>query len=181
VFATGDFPTVTAEELRPLLAFGIAAPKLAELRKRLGKLPSVTVFRALFPIALDAGEELAADQLAAQMLVDLEPECPVSCEDALRMVAAGRWNVSDKLVPFYLISQFGKFRLAGAIQTILAEGLGQEARVMVAGVGYWARLPTVEMISWYAESRRDRLMREVGLGEPDAAPDPAREFGSGSS
>lgn len=160
---------MTAEELRPLLVLDITAPKLAELRERLGKLPSAAVFHTLFSIALDAGEELAADQLAAQMLVDLEPECPVSCEDALRRVAAGRWNVSDKLVPFYLISQFGKFRLASAIEAVVAEVLGREARVMVTGVGYWARLPTVEMISWYAEARRDRLMREVGLAEPGTA------------
>ncbi|HEX4610835.1 MAG TPA: hypothetical protein VH092_21780 [Urbifossiella sp.] len=100
------------------------------------------------------------------MLVDPEPGCPVSCEDALRMVAAGRWNVSDKLVPFYLITQFGKLRLAAAIETVAAGVLGREARVMVTGVGYWARLPTVEMISWYAEARRARLLREVGLAEP---------------
>jgi hypothetical protein len=150
-----------------MLVLGITPPELAKLRNQIGKLPSASVFHLLFPIALDAGEGLVADQLAAQMLVDLEPECPVSCEDALRMIAAGRWNLSDKLVPFYLITQFGKFRLAGEIEAVVAAGLDREARVMVTGVGYWARLPTVEMISWYAEVRRDRLFREAGLAEPN--------------
>jgi hypothetical protein len=134
---------VTADELRPLLVRGSITPaKMAELRQQLGHLPPDSVFRALFPIAIDFQGD-GASQVAAQMLVDLEPQCPVSCEDALRMVGEGRWNVSDKLVPFYLISQFGKFRLAEAIETVVGEGLGEEARVMVTGIGYWANIPTI--------------------------------------
>src|SRR5258708_36275979 len=69
------------------------------------------LFRALFAVAVEYGSDGAAE-FAACLLADLEPPWPLPCRDALRQLAAGAWNPSDQLVPFYLVSPFRKRELA---------------------------------------------------------------------
>lgn len=69
--------------------------------------------RDLFAIALDTQPD-SSDAGAFAMLVELQSPCPDSCEDVLRMIAHSRLNLSNGLVPLYLITQFGLHRLPRA-------------------------------------------------------------------
>ena len=40
------------------------------------------------------------------LFIEVEPTCPVSCEDALRMLT--EWQVSDRALPFYLKLMLGR-------------------------------------------------------------------------
>jgi hypothetical protein len=115
--------------------------EVARIKQALEELQSDDlVFRLLFSLATNYVGKL--DALAASLLVELEPRCPVSCEDVLRLLASGSWQVSDHLVPFYLVTQFGKARLVDAVAVVGSEFEG-EARHRVATVGYHAQWPAV--------------------------------------
>jgi hypothetical protein len=95
------------------------------------------------------------DAQAAGLLLDLEPPCPISCEDALRMIAEN-WQISDKLVPFYLVTQFGKLYLTKAVSSVAVEFKG-DRRHRVETVAYWAGIPSVGTIDAYIIQSRHRL------------------------
>jgi hypothetical protein len=119
----GRLPSVTAEELRPLLATelrqyelntGRCFPIVADaLQYPFAHMHSSEVFYALFSIATvqwpNAAPQMwdGADFLAARLLVAYQPVCPLACQDALLLLESGCWNVSDAFVPFYLATQFG--------------------------------------------------------------------------
>jgi hypothetical protein len=87
-----------------------------------------------------------ADGVAGRLLIELEPRCPVSCEQVLDQVSKSNWNVSFKELPFYLISQFGKWNVLRAVESVAgAASLTGEQRVRVEGIAYWARMPTSEL------------------------------------
>lgn len=86
--------------------------------------------------------------MAARLLVDLDPLCPVSCRDALLAVAFGEWWLSDKLIPFYLVTQFGRSEVLRVAEELLAEaGLSGSQIGAVSGVAYWAGLPAVQLLA----------------------------------
>ncbi len=154
------------DNLRRRLATGLRAAGFAPLRAEFRRHDPADAFHALFPVAVEFTGD-GADQVAGRLLVDLEPACPVTCRDALVAVAFGDWQLSDRLVPFYLITQFGKRELRRAAEELIAEaGLSGSQVTAVSGVAYWAGFPAVQLlepfVSW--ESKQ---------AEPGAAADPA--------
>ncbi len=123
-----------------------------------GALPAGLLFEAVFPIATtyQGGES----ELAAELLVEVQPQCPITCEEALRVISsAQRWNLSDRLVPFYLVTAFGASHVLQAVAAVGAES-GTD-RTLVFGIAYWVRQPAVELIAGYASTRHSRLIAAV--------------------
>jgi hypothetical protein len=145
---------MSPEELKRRLDANPSATEFYAIAEELHKLPSHVVFELLFPIATTCVGH--ADALAAALLLELEPQCPVSCEDALRMLAAGSWQVSDHLVPFYLTTQFGKVHVLETVR-LVATQLDRAGANSVTTIGYWASFPSVSRISGYIFERRRRL------------------------
>ena len=136
---------MTLEALTIELESCSTAEDALRIQRSVEALPSGIAFELLFTLATkDVG---IPNVLAAALLVDVEPPCPVGCEAALRILAAGQWQVSDHNVPFYLITQFGKSRLIEAATT-LANELEGEARQSVATVAYHAHWPAASMRHW---------------------------------
>jgi len=134
-------------ELRQRLEGGLRPGRFAPLRSDFAAREPAAVFHVLFPIAVEFTGD-GADQVAARLLVDLEPACPVSCRDALISLAFADWWVSDKLVPYYLVTQFGKRKLLRVADELVAEaGLTGSQITAITGVVYWARLPTVRLLA----------------------------------
>jgi hypothetical protein len=146
------------QSIRQRLLEATTVAKVDELcRQLLGSDPS-DLFQALFPVAADNRLARAAGQFgsepwehlsfrAGKLLVDLDPLCPVSCEEALRMVAGGDWDLSLKEVPFYLISQFGKLQLGGVVRKLLSEVSGEPEKLALETVAYWLAPATVDLLS----------------------------------
>jgi hypothetical protein len=124
---------------------------IREIAMRLRTVDSDTLFHALFPTATCV-DGTGADIVAAMLLAELEPFCPVSCEDALRILANGAWQPSDYLVPYYLVTQFGQRLLRTTCNTLAAQLEEPQSRVVWA-VGYQASWGTLSAIEGFAYNR----------------------------
>jgi len=59
----------------------------------------------------------------------------MTCEAVLRLLAQGRWDVSDEEVPIYLAAQFGTAQVNAAVKAVAGEFTG-EARHAVNTIAY---------------------------------------------
>ena len=145
------------QSIRQRLLEATTVAKVDELSRQLRGSDPAELFHALFPVAIDNRLAKEAGQFgsepwehlcfrAGKLLVGLEPRCPVSCEEALRMVADGDWDLSLKEVPFYLITQFGKLQLGEMVGKLLADLPGQPARLALDTVAYWLAPATDDLL-----------------------------------
>ncbi|QEL19260.1 hypothetical protein [Limnoglobus roseus] len=137
---------MTAEELQPLVDKGFTNDQFAEVVARLRSRPAAEVFGLLWPVALNG--DLTASHWAGCLLIQLEPWCPLSVEDAVREVAASALNLSYREVPFYLAAQFGKRAVGEAVRVVAAEFAGKNTSGLGA-TAYWLGMPAVELVGWF--------------------------------
>jgi hypothetical protein len=146
------------QDIRQRLREATTVRKVDELSRQLSGADAAELFQALFPVAVDNRLARAAGQFgsefwehlsfrAGNLLVDLEPRCPVSCEQALRLVAEGEWDLSLREVPFYLVSQFGKLQLAEVASRLLEEVSGPGQKLALETVAYWLAPATVDLLA----------------------------------
>jgi hypothetical protein len=121
--------------------FGLkSTTDLLELHDRMLRASDAAVFHGLFPTATNLRSYFWP--VAVALLVVVEPRCPLTCAAALRRIAVSRWQVSDQLIPFYLVTQFGKQQLLATTRTVSAEYEG-ERRACVKVVRYWISRPCI--------------------------------------
>ena len=146
------------QSIRQRLLDATTVAKVDELARQVSGSDPADLFRALFPVAADSRLARAAGQFgpepvghlsfrAGRLLVDLEPRCPVPCEEALRVVAEGAWDLSLREVPFYLVSQFGKLRLAEVATRLLGQASDPGQKLALETVLYWLAPPAVDLLS----------------------------------
>jgi len=115
------------------------------LRQALAKHNPTEVYEFLMPLAISS-EQDGANAVAGRALIELEPKCPHDCRTVLSSIATSNWDLSLREVPFYLVSQFGKWNLLREIDALVATAvLPKRERVLVEGVSYWASFPTSEL------------------------------------
>jgi hypothetical protein len=138
---------MTSEELSRQLERKLTGDQYRALRYALMRLSAKTSFAALFPLAANLLRPGHVWSQAAHLLVDVEPECPLSCDDALHLLASYCWQVSDQLVPFYFVTQFGKREVREAVARVAADIHDSEQRRRVETVAYWINeAPAVELL-----------------------------------
>lgn len=116
-----------------------------ELGKELSKLDRRSLYDLLMPIAIESARD-GAHIIAARALVELQPECPDGCETVLRTISRSKWDLSLREVPFYLVAEFGKWRLLQEVAQLTALGsLEKQEQVRVEGIAYWASMPASEL------------------------------------
>ncbi len=116
-----------------------------ELCKALSKLDSRSLYDCLLPIALEGARD-GAHIIAARALIELQPRCPEDCAAVLRTISKSRWDLSLREVPFYLVAEFGKWRVLREVEQLAALGsLQKQERVLVEGVAYFASFPASEL------------------------------------
>jgi hypothetical protein len=136
------------------------------IRDALMKVQSEAAFHLLFPLAVTYSD---ISDIAAALLVEREPTCPLACEDALRML--GAWQVSDSLTPFYLKQMFGKARLLEALASLSGQ-MDRPGHEPMRTVAYWVRLPSVETLYGYMfdRDRESRLPANRAPAPPPLTP-----------
>ena len=103
------------------------------------------LFEFLFPISISETGD-GANVMAAYALMELEPKCQLSCVEAIEAISNSRWDVSTKGIPFYLVSQFGKWKLAEEINSFLQRSDVQpEKKRYVESIWYWASGPSAKL------------------------------------
>lgn len=102
------------------------------------------LFHTLFELALSDCVAIEA-QLAAAMLVELEPPCPISLDDALRAIAHSELNLSERAIPFYLFTQFGLDAIRTAVRRLATEEFAPDPPPALTGIVYFLSFPKIEL------------------------------------
>jgi hypothetical protein len=130
------------------------------LSRKLSAYPESELFDFLFPISIDKRENNSG--VAGKLLIDLDPKHTRSCAKLIDEVANSNWFVSFQEVPFYLVTQFGKWNLKKEIdQYISNPSTTKDQRQMVKSVWYWASMPTsglceyLHYFEWQVAIERD--------------------------
>jgi hypothetical protein len=144
---------MTVEELRLALADPMTPDRFRQLRADLATWDPSELFETLLRFALDT-EPSNSDVWASALLVELEPPCPISCEEALRRIARSRMNHSNRLIPFYLAAQFGKRRVLRIVRRLRSVEFEVRLPERLKVVRYWLRVPSISLPGWFSEWRR---------------------------
>jgi hypothetical protein len=95
-------------------------------------------FHALFELSTRGlGAEACT---SANVLLDLNINCPISCVEIVRDIAMSTWNVSLEQLPWYAVKQFGLQHVRDCVATIRQESLTQDQWVLLDTIEYWAPL-----------------------------------------
>lgn len=73
------------------------------------------------------------------LLVSLDPAPPRESKELLKEVALKGFDLSNAVLPFYMISNFGKRQIVEDLSELLASELTKNAKVNVEGVQYFVR------------------------------------------
>jgi hypothetical protein len=139
---------------------------LEPVRERLRTMPAEEVFYVLFSIAVKL-EADGANVGAASLLVELDPPCHVTCEDALRLLAKGWW-VGDTLVPFYLVTHFGRQQLHRSAKKV--------ARHLRGSRKHRVEWVICELLNATSVSLVSRYMTFIGLHPVSRSPHPPGRY-----
>lgn len=126
---------MTADELRPRITFQTTVGELRRIRDELAEMSDHAAFWALFPLATTMSAD-NTDLIAGVLLVNRDPQCPLCCEEAVRLLGLQNWQVSTGLVPLYFLMQFGKPQLSRAVAAFV-EGM-PDRQHWVNVVNSWA-------------------------------------------
>ena len=127
-----------------------------------------------------------ANSIAAMLLIEFDLKSLRSCKELLLEVADSKWFLSDKFIPFYLLTQFGKWNLISEIDNLLANSwINHDQRIRIEGIKYWAKMPAVSLSSgftyfeWQEVIEGKMLNQRINLTPKSSAPIVALLFGSG--
>jgi hypothetical protein len=109
--------------------------KPPHLRDEISKLNPTEAFEILYPIASNTQCDGPAYR-AACLLFLVNPVCPITCTDAIRMLLSN-WDVSIEEVPWYLAVQFGKDAIRQAIDSFADEQLEHDQIIRLTTIKYW--------------------------------------------
>ena len=113
-----------------------------EVESELLKSNESSVFNLLIKTCTEQNGD-SADIYAGMLLIQIEPKHQLMCSEILKIIANSNWNLSEKSLPFYLISQFGKWNTLKEIEIILNQSnLSKEQIVLIEGIRYWVKHPT---------------------------------------
>ena len=116
-----------------------------DLSQKLSNYPKAELFDFLFPIAISCRSS-CINGIAGYLLIDLEPKHTRSCSALLNEIAKSKWDVSNKEVPFYLVSQFGKWNLDKEIKDYIVGNKSIESELRaIESIWYWASSPTASL------------------------------------
>jgi hypothetical protein len=140
-------------QLRGRLGAVTTYAALDELVSEFRPLPAAEQFRLLFPVAVDYGSD-SASGIASCLLAELVPACPLGCREVVAQVGAACWNPSEKLVPYYLLTQFGG-ELVDVCRAALADrGRPPGERTAAEGLLYWAEMGAASLVAGHHAGRR---------------------------
>jgi hypothetical protein len=112
-----------------------------EVRQAVASLSSTELFNSLFPVSIENLGD-GADSYAGLLLIELDPKHELTLEDMLLKIAKSKWNVSNREIPFYLVSQFGKWNVLNKVKELLKDGsFNEEEKKYLETVNYWASGP----------------------------------------
>jgi hypothetical protein len=116
-----------------------------ELSRKLSLIEEKELFEFLFHAATnERGGNV--NGTAGRLLIDLDPKASDTCDVLVHKIAKSKWDVSNKEIPFYLVTQFGKWNLAAEIKKVVNDNsYSDQERRLAEGVWYWASGPASKL------------------------------------
>jgi len=114
------------------------------VRRLLTQYGDAEVFGFLWPLSIQhpgAGFDVSA----GYMLVELQPNSMRSIEALLADIHDSSLDASNRIIPFYLISEFGKHKVLEACIRFIGQLPANSPRSRVDAVQYWASMPASEL------------------------------------
>ena len=109
-----------------------------KVRQAVANLSGTELFNSLFPLSIENLGD-GADSFAGLLLIELDPKHELTLADMLLKIAKSKWNVSNREIPFYLVSQFGKWNVLNKVNELLKSGsFNAEEKNYLETVNYWA-------------------------------------------
>ena len=133
----------TSQQLEERLARITSYDDFFEARRHIESNGDPGLFRALWHLALQRTSSGAAG-MAGYLLAELQPDLDEPLEELLHHVHASLLDASNKIVPFYLVSQFGRGRVRQAAAALLAS-VPESPRSRVDAVLYWSSFPASKL------------------------------------
>jgi hypothetical protein len=107
------------------------------------------LFSVLFAIASDCTAYPETYFIAADLLLALEPRCPLTCREAIEQLGRGHFDASLKRLPFYFVAQFGRPQVSKEAEALLAQpDLSEETRQAATLIKYWAQYPASKLVGF---------------------------------
>ncbi|MEO1034296.1 MAG: hypothetical protein AAFX44_01935 [Pseudomonadota bacterium] len=103
------------------------------------------LFEAIWPLAISEPVD-GTPTTANYLLVKLDLPTDRTCEELLADIRDRYWNLSNKIIPFYLVTKFGKQNVIDCVKKMAGELSDGEQKRKVEGVGYWANHPPENLI-----------------------------------
>ncbi len=125
------------------------------------------LFDAIWPLAVSERVGVAPTT-ANYLLVKLDLPTDRSCEELLADIRDRYWNLSNTIIPFYLVARFGRqsvVECASRMASALPDG---EQKVKLEGVVYWAEHPPESLIEpmhyfeWQEAIEGENYERPIG-------------------
>jgi len=151
-----------------------------EVRQAVASLSSTELFNSLFPISIENIGD-SADSFAGLLLIELDPKHELTLENMLLKIAKSKWNVSNREIPFYLVSQFGKWNVLNKVNELLKDvSFNEEEKNYLETVNYWASGPPsglsepLHYFEWQEviERKNAEQVNQVRAYAPDRQPAP---------
>lgn len=116
-----------------------------ELKQSLSGTNSRPSFEEIWTIALKERWD-GSKAVASFLLASLDVAAPRTLEDLLLDIAGSSFDLSNRVLPFYLVTQFGKLNVLAAVEKLIRATTDQSQKVKLDTVAYWARMPAEDLI-----------------------------------
>jgi|GEM_PF-3001334 hypothetical protein len=103
-----------------------------------------TQFQALWSLAILRPDSRAVE-MAGYLLAELQPDSDRSLASLMAQIHASGLDPSNRIVPFYLVAQFGRRSVVQAASDFIASLPRDAPRSRVDAVRYWASIPASEL------------------------------------
>ena len=134
----------TTQQLAVALGAVSSYDDFFELRRRIEREPREMIFSALWPLAISRTEN-GAEGMAGNMLAELQPDPGAGLEELLTQVHRSQLDASNRVVPFYLVAEFGRQAVVQAAAAFLEALPSSPELSRVDSVRYWASFPASEL------------------------------------
>ena len=84
--------------------------------------------------------------IASFLLVSLDISASKSIRELLGNLMDSPWDLSNQVLPFYLVTQFGKSNVLETIEEMTAKLPEGQQKTRINGVAYWARMPSASLV-----------------------------------
>jgi hypothetical protein len=151
LFARGSFaaldarePLVMVQSLEERIRSVATYDDYLALFRSLAELDHSLLFRSLWHLAIRERWD-GRRAIASFLLANIDPPPARGCEELVLELASASWDLSNKVLPFYLVTQFGKTQLLSTIEQLVGRSTDSTQKVKLEGVAYWAKMPAANL------------------------------------